>query len=113
MIPAHLAHADPLIERFDRWVRAHLDEPITLDAAAIALATSKRTLTRRMRETIGKTPISYIQEVRIERAAHLLRTSDHSVERIAEMVGYSDGGTLRTLLRRRLGQGVRELRRTA
>lgn len=113
MIPGHLAHADPLIERFDRWVRAHLGEPITLDAAAIALATSKRTLTRRMRDTIGKTPIAYIQEVRIERAAHLLRTSDHSVERIAEMVGYADGGTLRTLLRRRLGQGVRDLRRMA
>lgn len=111
MIPAHLAHADPLIERFDHWVRDHLDEPLTLEAAAAALATSKRTLTRRMRDTIGKTPISYIQDLRIERAAHLLKTSDHSVERIAGMVGYADGGTLRTLLRRRLGRGVRELRR--
>jgi hypothetical protein len=26
------------------------------------------------------------------------------------MVGYADGATLRTLLRRRLGRGVRELR---
>lgn len=81
-----------------------------MDAAAAALATSKRTLTRRMRDTIGKTPISYIQDLRIERAAHLLRTTDDSVERIAEWVGYADGSTLRTLLRRRLGQGVRELR---
>jgi transcriptional regulator GlxA family with amidase domain len=111
MIPEHLAHADPLIERFDHWIRDRLDQPVTLDAAAAALATSKRTLTRRMRNTLGKTPISYIQDLRVERAAHLLRTSNHSVERIAEMVGYSDGTTLRTLLRRRLGRGVRELRR--
>jgi transcriptional regulator GlxA family with amidase domain len=41
---------------------------------------------------------------------HLLKTSDHNVERIAQMVGYADGVTLRTLLRRRLGRGVRELR---
>jgi len=111
MISEHLAHADPLIERFDHWVRDRLDQPLTLDAAATALAISKRTLTRRMRDTIGKTPISYIQDLRIERAVHLLRTSDHSVERIAGMVGYADGTTLRTLLRRRLGRGVRELRR--
>ena len=32
------------------------------------------------------------------------------LDRIAEMVGYADGVTLRTLLRRKLGRGVRELR---
>jgi hypothetical protein len=32
------------------------------------------------------------------------------LEAIAAEVGYSDGTTLRTLLRRRLGRGVRELR---
>lgn len=110
MISDHLAHADPLIERFDHWVRDHLNQPITLNVAAAALATSKRTLARRMRETIGKTPISYIQDLRIERATHLLKTSDFTVERIAELVGYVDGATLRTLLRRHLGRGVRELR---
>ena len=47
---------------------------------------------------------------RVERAAHLLRTTDTSVDRIAEIVGYADGATLRTLLRRRLGKGVREIR---
>ena len=41
---------------------------------------------------------------------HLLKTSDHNIERTAAMVGYADGVTLRTLLRRRLGRGVRELR---
>jgi hypothetical protein len=41
---------------------------------------------------------------------HSLKTSDSSVDRIAEMVGYSDGVTLRTLLRRRLGKGIREIR---
>jgi transcriptional regulator GlxA family with amidase domain len=41
---------------------------------------------------------------------YLLRTSKDSVDRIAEQVGYADGVTLRTLLRRRLGKGVRELR---
>lgn len=109
-ISDHLAHADPLVERFDRWARERLDTSITLDAAADALATSKRTLSRRLSEVLGKTPIEYIQDLRIERAIHLLKTSKHSVDHIAEQVGYADGVTLRTLLRRRIGKGVREIR---
>ncbi|OZG72798.1 AraC family transcriptional regulator [Hahella sp. CCB-MM4] len=110
IISDHLAHTDPMVERFDHWVRDNLNRSLTLDEAAAELATSKRTLSRRMSEVVGKTPIAYIQDLRVERAVHLLKTSNHSVDRIAEMVGYNDGVTLRTLLRRRLGKGVRELR---
>ena len=81
-----------------------------MEDAARATATSKRTLARRMRQVLGKSPLSYFQDLRVERAAHMLETSDVSVDEIASMVGYADGATLRTLLRRRLGRGVRELR---
>ena len=60
---------------------------------------------------LGKTPVAFIQDLRIERAVHLLKTTDHTVDRIAELVGYADGVTLRTLLRRRLGKGIREIKR--
>jgi transcriptional regulator GlxA family with amidase domain len=109
-ISDHLSHSDPLVERFDRWVREHLQTAIALDVAADALATSTRTLTRRLNAVLGKTPVEYIQDLRIERAVQLLRTSKLTVDRIAEQVGYADGVTLRTLLRRRIGKGVRELR---
>jgi transcriptional regulator GlxA family with amidase domain len=110
MISDHLAHSDPLVERFDRWVRERLGSILTLDSIAEALGTSKRTLSRRLDAVLGKTPVEYIQDLRIERAVHLLKTSNTSVDRIAEKVGYADGATLRTLLRRRLGKGIRELR---
>src|SRR5215468_7877554 len=109
-ISDHLIHADPLVERFERWARRRLDRGFSLDGAAESLATSKRTLARRMKDTLGKSPLSYFQDLRVERAVHLLNTTSHSIERIAAMVGYADGVTLRTLLRRRLGRGVRELR---
>jgi len=48
--------------------------------------------------------------LRIERAVHLLKTSGQNIDRIAEQVGYRDGVTLRTLLRRKLGKGLREIR---
>lgn len=110
IISDHLSHADPMVERFDRWARAHLAQGFNLDVAANALATSKRTLARRIQEVLGKTPVSYVQDLRIEKAVHLLKTSNHSVEQIASLVGYADGVTLRTLLRRRLGKGIREIK---
>jgi transcriptional regulator GlxA family with amidase domain len=110
MIPDHLAHTDPLVERFERWARGRLADGFSLDAAAHALATSKRTLQRRLEAVLGKSPLSYFQDLRVERALHLLRTSRADIESIAAQVGYADGVTLRTLLRRRLGRGVRELR---
>ncbi len=109
-ITDHLVHADPLVERFERWARSRLAEGFQLDEAADALATSKRTLARRIHQVLGKTPLSYVQDLRVERAVHLLKTTGDSVDRIATAVGYADGVTLRILLRRRLGKGIREVR---
>jgi len=110
IIPNHLAQADPLIQRFERWAREHLREGFSLQNAAQALATSPRTLQRRCEAVLGKSPLSYFQDLRVERAQSLLHGSGLDIEAIAAEVGYEDGATLRTLLRARLGRGVRELR---
>jgi transcriptional regulator GlxA family with amidase domain len=111
-IPGHLVHTDPLVHKFERWARQRLAEGFSLDQAAAALATSKRTLARRMQSVLGKSPLEYFQDLRIERAVHLLETSHASVDQIAAEVGYAEGVTLRVLLRRKLGRGVREIRRS-
>lgn len=110
VITDHLAHADPLIERFERWARQRLAEGFSLAAAAREVGASERTLARRLHRVLGKTPLSYFQDLRIEHAVHRLQTGNASVDAIAAEVGYADGVTLRTLLRRKLGRGVRELR---
>jgi transcriptional regulator GlxA family with amidase domain len=106
----HLAQADPLVQKFERWARDRLADGFSLDEAAHAVAASKRTLTRRINNVLGKSPLSYFQDLRIERAVHLLRTSNDPVEKIAAAVGYADGVALRNLIRRKLGRGVREIR---
>ena len=111
VIADHLAHSDPLIERFEKWARARLAQGFSLGEAARAVGASERTLARRLARVLGKTPLSYFQDLRVERAVHRLQTSRASVDTIATEVGYADGVTLRTLLRRKLGRGVRELRR--
>jgi transcriptional regulator GlxA family with amidase domain len=111
VIPGHLLHVDPLVTKFESWARQRLAEGFSLEEAAVALATSKRTLARRMQAVLGKSPLEYLQELRIERAVHLLKTSQASVDQIAAEVGYAEGVTLRSLLRRKLGRGTREIRR--
>jgi transcriptional regulator GlxA family with amidase domain len=107
----HLVHSDPVVGQFEKWVRSRLTKGFSLDEAADSVATSKRTLARRIQQVLGKSPLSYFQDLRVERAVHLLRTTSHTVDEIASRVGYADGVTLRTLLRRRLGKGIKEIRK--
>lgn len=110
IIPDHLAHADPVVERFERWVREHLASGVSLELAARAVGASQRSLERRVHAVIGKTPVAFVQDIRVEVAVHLLRSTDADLETVAARVGYGDASTLRTLLRRKLGRGVREIR---
>lgn len=113
VVPDHLAHADPLVERFEQWSRSHLSQGFDLASAATGVHASQRTLSRRIKAVTGKSPLGFFQELRVQRAVHLLETTADGIESIASAVGYSDGVTLRALLRDKLGKGVREIRRQA
>lgn len=104
-----LAHSDALVERFEGWARRHLAE-FSLDAAARSIGTSERTLERRLQAVLGKSPLSFVQDLRVEQAVHRLQTTAQTIDEIADAVGYRDGVTLRTLLRKKTGRGIRELR---
>jgi transcriptional regulator GlxA family with amidase domain len=109
-IADHLVHEDPVVQRFESWARARLHHGFSLDDAAKAVGASKRTLARHMDAVLGRSPLSYFQKLRVERAVHLLKTSRASVDEVASKVGYTDGATLRTLLRRELNLGVKQIR---
>ncbi|MBB4927289.1 GlxA family transcriptional regulator [Kitasatospora kifunensis] len=110
-IPEHLARTDPTVAAFERWVREHLDQPLRIADAARALATSERTLQRALDRVLGISPLRFAQRIRLEQAAHLLRTTSLPTEAIARRVGYENASTLTTLLRERLGTTPGRLRR--
>ncbi len=112
VMPDHLEHADPIVERFEQWARRHLDA-FSLAAAARSVGASERTLERRTRAVLGKSPLAYVRDLRVEWAIHRMRTTKDSLEQIAAAVGYEDGVTLRTLLREKTGRTVRQLRSNA
>ena len=96
----HVGRNDPLVRDFERHVRANLAAPLPIEPLARTLATTRRTLERRVRAVADTTPLELIQRIRAERAAHLLATTDQSVDQVAAIVGYRNGSTLRALLRR-------------
>ncbi len=110
IIPSALAQSDPIVAAFERWVRDRLAEPVSIPEAARDLGVSERTLQRSVQRAVGTSPIRFVQDLRIERAIHLLRTTDLSLEAIARKVGYEQANTLRTLLRERTGKTTAALR---
>ena len=109
--PALLATSDPVLVAFDRAVRDRLTSAIDIGLLASNLGVSQRTLQRLTSTVLGTTPVRYVQQIRLERALDLLRTTDLSVKAVAHAVGYHDATTLGTLIRRRRGTTPEQVRR--
>jgi transcriptional regulator GlxA family with amidase domain len=108
-LPHHAAHTDELVEKFETWVKHNLTS-FALEDAARAVGASQRTLERRVQHALGRSPLAFVQELRVADAIHQLETTDRGLDEIAASVGYQSGVTLGTLLRKHTGLGIRQLR---
>lgn len=72
------------------YVHASYAEPITLDGLAARFATNRTTLNRRFNEECGMSAMAYLNAVRIEIAASLLRNTELKVVDIARRTGFAD-----------------------
>jgi transcriptional regulator GlxA family with amidase domain len=95
-----MAHDDPLVLAFERYVRAHLAEPFGVGDVAATLGVTRRTLERKTRQALGVSPLELVQRLRVQRAEHLRRCGDLSIEQVARQVGYANAATLRVIRRR-------------
>lgn len=111
MVTDFLAERSEDLRRADQWIRKNLGESIRIADVASAIHVSPRTLARRVKEASGYSPGQYVQRIRVEEAARLLKTTDLPVSRIACRVGYQDTATLRRRMKRLLNQTPSELRR--
>ncbi len=74
-----------------------------LDEVLDEYSESRRSFNRKFVEATKKTPVEYLQNVRIAHAKRLLETTEHSVEEIAQKVGYSDKKSFRIIFSRITG----------
>ena len=71
-------------------VSAHMtDSDYSVDALASDLCMSRANLYRRMRGITGQSPTDFLRNQRLEQAARLLCTTSHSVNEIADLVGFA------------------------
>jgi transcriptional regulator GlxA family with amidase domain len=111
IVPALLASGNALVAELVATIEAALPDIPSVAALARALCISERTLARRIQVATGKSPSALIQFVRLKRARFLLETSQMSVDRIAETVGYRDATALRRLMRTAFAATPRQFRK--
>ncbi len=85
------------------WVRARLQERITVDRMASEAAMSRRSFIRRFEAATGSPPGEWLTGERVRRAADLLEGTGLGVERIATDCGFATADGLRHHFRLRLG----------
>ncbi|MFP8903613.1 GlxA family transcriptional regulator [Streptomyces atacamensis] len=94
------------------WALSNLERPISLRELAGKEAMSVRTFTRRFREEVGTSPLRWLTRQRVERARHLLESSDLPVERVAAEAGFGTAASLRLHFQAALGVSPGAYRRT-
>ena len=77
------------------WVVQHLDKVHSVDSLASRVAMSRRTFTRRFRQTTGTTLLQWLLNQRLARARRLLETTDRAVEWVALEAGFGSAVSLR------------------
>lgn len=78
-----------LLERFQRVLEQRLGDPdLDIDELCRELGVSRATLYRRLENSNGLTPSDYLRNLRLDRAAALLRDSDEQVSTVAYAVGF-------------------------
>lgn len=78
-------------------------EPLEVDDLAAAAGLSKAHFSREFRRTFGESPYVYLLTRRLERAAALLRNTDHSVAEVCLEVGLQGVGSFTTSFKRMYG----------
>ncbi len=94
-----------------QWLGARLAQTYDLPGLAQAFHVSPRTLLRRVKFETGHTPLTLLQQARVEKAKQLLVGTAWSLARITEEVGYTDVATFSRLFARWVGESPARYRR--
>ena len=104
-------HGDPLVVKGQEWIEQHASEPIDYGWLAQKLRMSLRSMERRFKQSVGVTPLAYLQKLRVERAKHLLEEGTQTFSEITYEVGYEDIPFFRKIFVRLTGLAPKEYQR--
>jgi AraC-like DNA-binding protein/mannose-6-phosphate isomerase-like protein (cupin superfamily) len=86
--------------------RVHEDpaRPWSVRALADVAMMSRSAFSDRFRALVGQSPMRYLTELRLRRAARLLRSTDATIADVARTVGYGSEATLSRAFKARFGE---------
>ncbi|ENR0527025.1 helix-turn-helix domain-containing protein [Salmonella enterica] len=93
-------------------LRQDLARRWTLDELCEVVSMSRRTFTRRFRQSTGMTLVDWLTTERLREAQVLLESTAHSVQKVSELVGFSSATSLREKFVRKFGVSPSVWRKT-
>lgn len=105
-------HPDEQITQIQLWLEDNYHRDIVFPQVCERFGMSVRTLNRRFKNALGKTPLDYLQDIRINTAKDLLKTSNLSIGEIADRVGYQDTNYFTRLFKKQLAITPNAYRKT-
>ncbi len=99
--------------KIDAFFDEHVDESLSLDAAASLVNMSLFHFLREFKKSRGITPHQYLIRRKVERARTLLRKRDLSIQQVAYSLGFSDQSHFSRTFRKIVGTSPREFRKRA
>lgn len=93
------------------WMRARVDQPLTVERLAGQAAMSPRHFARAFRAETGVTPARAVERLRLEVARAAVETTHAPLDRIAEQSGFGDPGRMRRAFVREYGHPPQGFRR--
>lgn len=94
---------DALVREAQAWLAENLTTADPVRALARHFHQTERTLTRRFQAATGKSPLAYLQCLRVEKGRRWLESTRIPVVEIADRVGYSDVRHFTRVFRRETG----------
>ncbi|MBO5415007.1 MAG: AraC family transcriptional regulator [Clostridia bacterium] len=109
LISPHSPHS--LSDAAVKYIKEHYGEKISVKEIADSLFVSENHLIRVFKKDMGITPHKYLNNYRILTSAYFLKSSNLSVEEIADMVGFSSSSLFITSFKRIYGCTPKEYRK--
>ncbi|MEI7228307.1 GlxA family transcriptional regulator [Pectobacterium carotovorum] len=103
---------DSKINQLLDYLRSHLRSPHSLDALASRVQMSRRTFTRHFFRATGMTVSDWLTAERLRCSQVLLESTSHSIEAIADSVGFQSAVTFRQQFKQRLSVSPTDWRKT-
>lgn len=74
-----------------KYLEEHMDDPdLTIDDFASHLMLGRSIFYRKLKSIVGLTPVDFVREIRVKRAAQLISLGEYNFSQIAYMTGFSD-----------------------